>query len=127
MATKPIITKIARKKMVMARAGALALPKIIGMAFGDGGVDSNRNTLEPVENQAELNHEIYRQEIDNYKFIDETTCQYRCTLTESTLNGAELSEVGLYDEEGDIICIKSFTKKGKDDDLEMTFTLDDVF
>ena len=77
MATKPIITKIARKKMVMARAGALALPKIIGMAFGDGGVDSNRNTLEPVENQAELNHEIYRQEIDNYKFVRIGFCTYR--------------------------------------------------
>lgn len=35
--------------------------------------------------------------------------------------------IGLYDSAGDIVCIKTFTKKGKDSDIEMTYTLDDVF
>ena len=55
------------------------------------------------------------------------TCRYECTLTEAELAGGYISEIGLYDENGDMVCIKSFRKKGKDDDLEMTFTIDDIF
>ena len=40
MAKNVIITKTARKKLVQARAGIIALPKIVGMAFGSGGVNS---------------------------------------------------------------------------------------
>lgn len=45
MAQNVIITKSARKKMVQARAGAITLPKIVGMAFGSGGVDSAGNVV----------------------------------------------------------------------------------
>ena len=38
MAETTITTK-AKKKMLEARAGIAALPKIVGMVFGDGGVD----------------------------------------------------------------------------------------
>lgn len=48
-------------------------------------------------------------------------------LSESELAGEDISEIGLYDSAGDIVCIKTFTKKGKDSDIEMTYTLDDVF
>ena len=34
-----VITLKAREKMVKARAGIQPLPAIVGMAFGDGGVD----------------------------------------------------------------------------------------
>lgn len=36
-----VITKKARENLVKARAGAITLPKIIGMAFGEGGVNSS--------------------------------------------------------------------------------------
>lgn len=48
-----------------------------------------------------------------------------CVLIE--LAGEEISEVGLYDEDDDIVCIKNFTRKGKDDDVEQTYVLDDIF
>ena len=50
-----------------------------------------------------------------------------CTLSETTIPNTSISEIGLYDEEGDIICIKNFLAKGKDNDLEMVFTIDDIF
>lgn len=50
-----------------------------------------------------------------------------CTLTESELAGKSISEIGLYDASNDLVCIKTFTAKGKDDDIQMTYTLDDVF
>lgn len=122
-----VITKVAREKMVKARAGAITLPKVVGMAFGNGGVDATGTVIPPTESQSELFNEIFRKEIDGYSFPKDTTCRYECTLAESELAGEEISEIGLYDEDGDIICIKTFMRKGKDDDVEQTYSLDDIF
>lgn len=127
MAQNVIITKKARKKLLQARAGDITLPKIIGMAFGSGGVDTSGNVIAPLENQETLKAELLRKPVRGHSFIGETTCRYECTLSESELAGQYISEIGLYDAEGDIVCIKTFTKKGKDADIEMTYTLDDVF
>lgn len=123
-----VITVAARQKLVQARAGAITLPKVVGMAFGDGGVDSSGTVIPPTENQQTLNNELYRKVIDKYTVAsDGLSVRYECTLEESELAGEEISECGLYDEDGDIICIKTFTRKGKDDDVEQTYTLDDIF
>lgn len=122
-----VITKKGRQNLVRARAGVIQLPKIVGMAFGDGGVDAGGNVVPPAESQTGLTNELYRKAIDGYSFPEDTTCRYECTLTESELAGEEISEVGLYDENGDIVCIKTFTRKGKDDDVEQTYALDDIF
>ena len=122
-----IITKKSREKLVKARAGAIQLPKIVGMVFGDGGVDASGNVIPPTESQSGLTNEIFRKEPDGYSFPADTTCRYECTLTESELAGEEISEIGLYDSEGDVVCIKTFKRKGKDDDVEQTYTLDDIF
>lgn len=122
-----IITKTARKKMAKARAGEAQLPKVVGMVFGGGGVDEGGSVKNPEPEQISLKNELHRQAIDGYKFISETTVQYKCTLSETTIPNTSISEIGLYDEEGDIICIKNFLAKGKDNDLEMVFTIDDIF
>ena len=115
-----VITKKARENLVKARAGAITLPKIIGMAFGEGGVNSSGTVIAPAESQSRLNKELFRKAIDGYTFPNDTTCRYECTLAESELAGKEISEIGLYDTNGDIVCIKTFTRKGKDDDVEQT-------
>ncbi len=122
-----IITKKARENLVKARAGAIQLPKIAGMAFGNGGVDADGTVIPPTESQSELTNEIFRKEIDCYSFPADTTCRYECTLTESELAGEEISEIGLYDEDGYLVCIKTFKRKGKDDYVEQTYILDDIF
>lgn len=122
-----IITKKAREKLVKARAGAILLPKICGMAFGNGGVNADGAVISPAETQAGLTNEIFRKEIDGYSFPEDTVCRYECTLAENELAGAEISEIGLYDEDGDIVCIKTFMRKGKDDDVEQTYIVDDMF
>ena len=122
-----IITKTARKKMAKARAGEAQLPKVVGMVFGGGGVDEGGSVKNPEPEQTSLKNELHRQAIDGYKFISETTVQYKCTLSETTISNTSISEIGLYDEEGDVVCIKNFLAKGKDNDLEMVFTIDDIF
>lgn len=122
-----VITKTARRKLVRARAGEIALPKIVGMAFGSGGVDAAGNVIAPGEQQTALKKELLRKPVSGHAMISETTCRYECTLAETELAGQYISEIGLYDADGDVVCIKTFTKKGKDEDIEMTYTLDDVF
>lgn len=122
-----IITQIARSKLVKARAGIIQLPTIDGMAFGDGGVDEDGVAISPTDTDTTLKHEIYRKKIDGYELIDDFTVRYTCTLEEKELAGEYISEIALYDTEGDIVCIKTFTKKGKDDDMEQAFVLDDIF
>ena len=78
-----IITKKSREKLVKARAGAIQLPKIVGMVFGDGGVDVSGNVIPPTESQSGLTNEIFRKELDGYSFPADTTCRYECTLTAS--------------------------------------------
>lgn len=122
-----VITKKAREKLVKARAGVIQLPKITGMVFGNGGVEADGTVISPKETQDNLSNEIFRKQIDGYSFPEDTTCRYECTLLASELAGEEISEIGLYDEEGDVVCIKTFMRKGKDDDVEQTYTLDDIF
>lgn len=129
MANNVVVTTKARKKLVLARAGAKELPPIVGIAFGNGGVDESDNVRAPTENQTTLTSELFRKEIDGYTVLEDAvaTVKYECTLLENEMANMYISELGLYDAEGDLVCIKTFKKKGKDDDVEMTFTLDDVF
>ena len=121
------VTKAAREKLVKARAGTITLPKIVGMAFGNGGVTSEGEIIPPVDGQSTLTNELYRKPIDGYSFLEDTICRYECTLLEAELAGEEISEIGLYDEDGDILCIKTFKRKGKDDDVKQIYVLDDIF
>ena len=58
-----VVTKKARENLVKARAGAITLPKIIGMAFGEGGVSSSGTVIAPTESQSKLNKELFRKAI----------------------------------------------------------------
>lgn len=121
-----ITTEVAKKKMLLARAGAQLLPKITNMAFGTGGVDAEGSVLEVGEKQQELNAEVLRKEIDGYEIISDTKIQYKCTLEEGELVGQQLSELALVDADGDLVAIKNFAVKEKDSDWKMVFKISDT-
>ncbi len=127
MSQNQITTLTARKNMVRARAGEIQLPKIVGFVFGDGGVDADGNVIAPEDSETALNNEILRKSYDSYAMQSDTVCRYQCTLAEEELGGYEISEIGLYDSNGDVLNIKRFSAKGKDSDLSMTFYIDDTF
>lgn len=122
-----IVTLKARNKMLLARAGEIPLPKIVGFAFGDGGVDASGNVITPSEDQEALNSELLRKEIDSYTMISETKCKYECKLENEELAGESISEMALYDADGDLVAIKNCMAKGKDGDFEMNFEIVDCF
>lgn len=120
-----VITVVAREKMLKARAGVEPLPKVVGFAFGNGGTDSGGTVITPSESQTSLNNELLRKQIDDYSFTSNLVCRYSCTLAKSELVGYQISEIALFDENGDLVAIKNCLPKGKDSDLEMTFQIDD--
>ena len=101
------VTTLAKKKMVKARAGISSLPKIVGMAFGDGGVDSGGTVKPHSADQNTLHHELLRKNVDGYEVLSDTKIRY--------------------DADGDMVAMKAFLKKGKDADMECVFECDDTF
>lgn len=126
MATKAITTTIAKKKMLLARAGQQELPQITQMVFGSGGVNAVGEVLELSERQQELREEIYRKDIDKFEIISDTQIKYYCTLDENELVDKDISEIALADADGDLVTIKNFKAKGKDNDFQMVFKINDT-
>lgn len=127
---KAVITKIGRKKICMAHAGDITLPKIVKMAFGDGGVDAQGIEKKPTGNETGLFNELLQKEIKKRVYkegTDKTTCQYYAELEVGECTGAYISEIGLIDEEGDLIAIRTLLKMGKTEDIPLEFNMDEVF
>lgn len=123
-----IVTTKAKKKMVEARAGIATLPKITGMAFGTGGVNSSGTIIDHTAGQNALYNEVYRQAVDGYTVISDTVIRYACTIAAGSItDGTSISEIGLYDSAGDFVALKSFHAKGIDSDMDTIFECDDTF
>lgn len=121
-----VITTIGKSKTLKARAGIITLPRIIGMAFGDGAI-INDTIVTPDADDNTLKHELLRKPVDGVEIIHSTRVRYICTLTKEELAYQRINECALYDADGDLICIKSFPNNEKDDDMEMQFRIDDLY
>ena len=80
------VTTLAKKKMVKARAGISSLPKIVGMAFGDGGVDSGGTVKPHSADQNTLHHELLRKNVAMKAFLKkgkdaDMECVFECDDT----------------------------------------------
>ena len=124
-----VITEIGRRKLCRSHAGDQALPAITQMAFGSGGVDADGNVIETTGTETALKTELLKKNLDSHKYTDdkETACRYTVRLGKSELANQNISEQGLFDADGDLIAYKAFMPKGKDDDMEFIFDMDEVF
>lgn len=122
-----VITSKGREKLCKAHAGAMTLPKITKMAFGNGGVDSSGNVIATTGNETALKHQLLIKNIDSYSFPIPTTATYTLKLSKAELANQNISEQGLFDSTGDLIAYKTFLPKGKDDDMEFTFDMQEIF
>jgi phage-related tail fiber protein len=122
-----IITNTARQKTVRARAGLATLPKAAAIALGDGASDGT-TVREPLPTDTALQHEIYRKDNIVAEIAEDgLSASYIVELERETLAGQNINEIGLFDEDGDPIALKSFMNKGKDGDMEMVFEITDKF
>lgn len=122
-----VITVKGREKLCKAHAGEIPLPVIAKMAFGNGGVGENGAIISATGEETALKNELLQKEIEEYSFPMSTTCRYSVRLDKLELANETISEQGLIDTDGDLIAYKTFLPKGKDDDMEFVFTMDEIF
>lgn len=128
MANTSVITVARRKKLCQATSGATpTIAAITEIAFGDGGSDENGEPLAPSSTQTALKHEIGRYAVENITYPQETTATYTVSIPKGELVGKQISEAALVDADGDLCAVKNMYPKGKDEDVEFTFTFDDEF
>ena len=126
---KGVITVTARRKLCMAHAGDKPLPVITRMAWGNGGVDEVGQPRNTTGDEIALYNELLSKEIESHAYVNEeqTTCRYTATLEAGELTGEEISEMGLYDAEGDLVAYRTFLRKGKDADIPQIYDMDEIF
>lgn len=124
-----VITAVGRKKLCMALAGDISLPAIVRMAWGDGGLDENGQPLGATGNEISLYNELLVKDVESHEYVnaEQTTCRYVATLEANELSGKEISEMGLYDADGDLIAYRNFLRKGKDADIPQIYKMDTIF
>lgn len=122
---KVAVPNIAKEKMAGARAGKRTLPAIVQIAFGDGGVDETGVVQMPLPTMTELNHELFRKNVDSIEPVGRLGYKYGYTIAEGELQGKSISEVALIDAEGDLASIEMF--KPRADDLDSTYYIIDDF
>lgn len=131
------ITQIGREKLCKAHAGAAPLPKIVKMAFGDGGIGADGTVIPATGKETELKASLLEKTIDAITFpiVSDgstptgfsTTASYAVKLGKSELVGKMISEQGLIDEDGDLVAYKTFLAKGKDGDVDFLFDMQEIF
>ncbi len=124
-----ILTVTGRKKLCRAHAGDTPLSPITKMAWGDGGIDENGEPIEPTGNETGFYHELLSKDIGSHNYMDEeqTICRYTATLEDTELENKMISEIGLYDSDGDLVVYRTFLPKGKDSDVSQTYHLEEIF
>lgn len=128
-AIKGVITITGKMKLCEAHAGVRTLVPITQMAFGDGGVDKNGTPKAVMGDETALYNELMRKNVEEPVFINDehTTCRYSATLEKDDLVKKEISELALYDSEGDMVMIQTFLRKGKDAGISQTYEVDEIF
>ena len=121
-----VITLMARKKLAMARKGDIDLPVVAGIALGDG-AEVNGVVKTPLADDTSLNNELVRKPYVMCNKLTDTSYRYRIDLEKDELAGKIINEAALYDADGDLLAIRTFIGKPKDNDMEMAFEFDDIF
>lgn len=121
------ITRYRRKQLAQITSGMIErIPKIAFIAFGDGGcVDGVVRS--PSELQEELFHEVKRYPIQEKSLENEVSVRYKIVIPESDMEGIKINEMALVDEDNKICAIKTFSDKGKDENVKFTFEFDDEY
>lgn len=128
-AKRGVITAAGRRKLCRALAGDSPLPPLARVAWGNGGTDENGQPLATTGNEIGLYNELLSRDIESHAYPDEgeTTCKYRTVLGEGDLSGEMISEIGLFDTEGDLVVYRTFLPKGKDEDAPQAYSVYTIF
>lgn len=111
----------AKRKMLRFLAGQGDNIHIVSFVVGTGAY------YEPTADQTALVNPVLTKAITSAQVLSDSVTRYMCKLELADCVGEYITEFGLVDNEGDLICIKTFSAKEKTGDADMTFTIDDMF
>ncbi|SMB95309.1 Phage tail-collar fibre protein [Desulfonispora thiosulfatigenes DSM 11270] len=123
-----VVTTIkAREKFAKAHLGLAPLPIITKIAFGDGGHDTLGNPIKPSQDLTLVPGEFMKKDLDNTELFNPTTVRIKGSLNFEESIGTQVSAVGIYDSEGDLVAVKTFSPKNKDGDTRIEIEWDELF
>lgn len=125
--TYVVTTMKARGKFAKAHAGEIVLPKITQIGFGNGGHNLAGEPTQPTGLEVAVPGEFLKKNIESTAFPIPTTLRLVGILDFAEGNGQNVSAVGLYDAEGDLVALKHFSPKPKDDETRIEFDWDEQF
>ncbi|WP_198468959.1 phage tail protein [Acetomicrobium sp. S15 = DSM 107314] len=115
MAEAVVINRF-REKIARHMYNESPLPRIRFMAFGDGGHNSDLSPKAMDPARESLYNERLRKELNNIMQEDSMSVTGIGRLERDELVGAQISEIGLLDANGDLIGFRCFSPKIKDVD-----------
>lgn len=124
-----VTSKEAREIFAQAHGSTGVVPKVVQMAFGNGGVDGSNVPIPPsaTAKPLSLGNQLLVKAIESVSYPVSTTVRFTCRLLSTELNGYDISEAALVDSVGHVVAKKTFTKKGKDNETELVFEWDEEF
>jgi len=128
MSTENTVTTVkAREKFAKAHKGDITLPTITKIAFGDGGHNLDGTPIKPTGTETEVPGEFIRKNIDGMSLPISTTLQILGNLDFGEGEGKHVSAVGIYDSDDDLVALKTFSPKIKDNDTRIDIQWDEKF
>ena len=129
MATANTVTTLkARENFAKAHAGDIALPDVTQIAFGTGGHDTDGTPIAPDNSQTSLNTEVIKKDINSYSFPDNQTLEIIGDVSDDDIGtGDDISECGLYNNNNELVAIKTFAPKTMSADMRIEVTWQELF
>lgn len=129
------MTKTGRELLCKAHAGDSQLSPITYIALGNGGclngvpiaVSGNETTLKAVLVKKTIESHQYIEEADGDTGNKKVKMRYTISLGKDELVDEKISEAGLIDADNKLIAYITFLEKGKDQGMEFTFNVDEIF
>ncbi|MDO5116011.1 MAG: phage tail protein [Synergistaceae bacterium] len=111
-----VTTNSFRKRIAAQMSGGAVCPKIAKMAFGDGGHNADGTAKAANAEQLALNHELLRKDLLTVQQEDGYSVTGTGRLLKTELVGQTISEAGLLDASGNLVGLKNFAMKIKEED-----------
>ena len=123
-----ITTVVARAKFATAHATSGVLPTIAEIGFGTGGHDTDTGLpTQPTGLETVVGGEVQKNAIESIVLTVPTTAEVLGILDFAEGNGVSISAIGLYDSDGDLICLKHTEPSPKTAEKRMEITWKEQF
>ena len=110
-----------KTKMLKFLAGITGSVQITHFVVGDAPYYT------PTADQTALRSQVLKKAVTDYSQDTANTVTYECQLGLADCVGLDITELGLLDEDGLLVAVKTFPAKNKTSDAEMTFFVTDDF